>query len=78
MSSAPLRQLACAEVLPPRSLPRRRNHVADGAHAQRLVEVAIVGRQGFVEISVALGTMVSLHRTLVTIPCEALRIKKDS
>jgi CRP-like cAMP-binding protein len=43
-------------------------------HSDGLVEVAIVGRYGFVGISVALGTMISLHRTLVLIPGYALRI----
>src|SRR5688572_29100326 len=36
---------------------------ADGA-----VEVAIVGRFGFVGLSVILGTMIALHRTVVQIP----------
>jgi CRP-like cAMP-binding protein len=42
---------------------------ADGA-----VEVAVVGRFGFVGLSVILGTMVALHRTVVQIPGSALRI----
>ena len=42
---------------------------ADGA-----VEVAIVGRSGFVGLSVVLGTMIALHRTVVQIPGLALRI----
>jgi CRP-like cAMP-binding protein len=42
---------------------------ADGA-----VEVAMVGRFGFVGLSVILGTMVALHRTVVQIPGMALRI----
>lgn len=42
---------------------------ADGA-----VEVAMVGRFGLVGISVVLGTMVALHRTVVQIPGLALRI----
>src|SRR5262249_10369999 len=42
---------------------------ADGA-----VEVAMVGRYGLVGLSVILGTMVALHRTIVQIPGLALRI----
>jgi CRP-like cAMP-binding protein len=42
---------------------------ADGA-----VEVAMVGRFGLVGLSVVLGTMVALHRTVVQIPGLALRI----
>jgi CRP-like cAMP-binding protein len=42
---------------------------ADGA-----VEVAVVGRFGLVGLSVILGTMVALHRTVVQIPGFALRI----
>jgi CRP-like cAMP-binding protein len=42
---------------------------ADGA-----VEVAVVGRFGLVGLSVILGTMVALHRTVVQIPGLALRI----
>jgi len=42
---------------------------ADGA-----VEVAVVGRFGLVGLSVILGTMAALHRTVVQIPGTALRI----
>ena len=42
---------------------------ADGA-----VEVALVGRFGLVGLSVILGTMIALHRTVVQIPGLALRI----
>jgi CRP-like cAMP-binding protein len=42
---------------------------ADGA-----VEVAVVGRFGLVGLSVVLGTMIALHRTVVQIPGSALRI----
>ncbi len=42
---------------------------ADGA-----VEVAVVGRFGLVGLSVILGTMIALHRTVVQIPGLALRI----
>lgn len=42
---------------------------ADGA-----VEVAVVGRFGLVGLSVILGTMLALHRTVVQIPGSALRI----
>jgi CRP-like cAMP-binding protein len=38
------------------------------------VEVAMVGRHGFVGIAVLLGTMTALHRTVVQIPGQALRI----
>jgi CRP-like cAMP-binding protein len=38
------------------------------------VEVAMVGRYGLVGISVLLGTMTALHRTVVQIPGQALRI----
>lgn len=38
------------------------------------VEVAMVGRTGLVGISVVLGTMIALHRTVVQIPGQALRI----
>jgi CRP-like cAMP-binding protein len=38
------------------------------------VEVAMVGRYGFVGVSVLLGTMTALHRTVVQIPGQALRI----
>ena len=46
-------------------------------HSDGLVEVAIVGRYGFIGIGAALGTMVSLNRTLVLIPGMALRICVD-
>lgn len=46
-------------------------------HSDGLVEVAIVGRFGFIGISAALGTMLSLHRTMVLIPGTALRIEAD-
>jgi CRP-like cAMP-binding protein len=42
---------------------------ADGA-----VEVAMVGRTGLIGLSVVLGTMTALHRTIVQIPGLALRI----
>lgn len=42
---------------------------ADGS-----VEVAMVGRSGLVGLSVVLGTMMALHRTVVQIPGLALRI----
>lgn len=45
---------------------------ADGA-----VEVAMVGRSGLVGLSVILGTMIALHRTVVQIPGLALRISAD-
>lgn len=38
------------------------------------VEVAMVGKYGFVGVSVLLGTMTALHRTIVQIPGQALRI----
>lgn len=38
------------------------------------VEVAMVGRYGLVGVSVLLGTMTALHRTVVQIPGQALRI----
>jgi CRP-like cAMP-binding protein len=38
------------------------------------VEVAMVGRSGLIGLSVVLGTMVALHRTVVHIPGLALRI----
>jgi len=38
------------------------------------VEVAMVGKFGFVGVSVLLGTMTALHRTVVQIPGQALRI----
>ena len=38
------------------------------------VEVAMVGRFGFIGVSVLLGTMTALHRTVVQIPGQALRI----
>jgi CRP-like cAMP-binding protein len=38
------------------------------------VEVAMVGRYGFIGVSVLLGTMTALHRTVVQIPGQALRI----
>lgn len=38
------------------------------------VEVAMVGRTGLIGISVVLGTMIALHRTVVQIPGQALRI----
>lgn len=38
------------------------------------VEVAMVGRYGFVGVSVLLGTMTAMHRTVVQIPGQALRI----
>jgi len=38
------------------------------------VEVAMVGRSGLIGLSVVLGTMVALHRTVVHIPGFALRI----
>ena len=40
-----------------------------------LVEVAIVGNSGFVGIGFALGTMTSVHRTMVLMPGWALRIE---
>jgi CRP-like cAMP-binding protein len=42
--------------------------------ADGVVEVAMVGRFGFVGLAVVLGTMVALHRTVVQIPGLALRI----
>jgi len=39
------------------------------------VEVAMVGRFGFVGVSVLLGTMTALQRTVVQIPGQALRIQ---
>lgn len=41
------------------------------------VEVAIVGRYGFVGISVVLGATQALHRTVVQVPGEALRVPAD-
>lgn len=41
------------------------------------VEVAVVGRFGFVGISVVLGSMQALHRTVVLVPGTALRISAD-
>jgi CRP-like cAMP-binding protein len=38
------------------------------------VEVAMVGKFGFIGVSVLLGTMSALHRTIVQIPGQALRI----
>jgi CRP-like cAMP-binding protein len=38
------------------------------------VEVAMVGRYGLVGVSVLLGTMTALHRSVVQIPGQALRI----
>ena len=38
------------------------------------VEVAMVGKFGFIGVSVLLGTMTALHRTIVQIPGQALRI----
>jgi CRP-like cAMP-binding protein len=38
------------------------------------VEVAMVGKFGFIGVSVLLGTMTALHRTIVHIPGQALRI----
>jgi CRP-like cAMP-binding protein len=38
------------------------------------VEVAMVGRFGLVGVSVLLGTMTAMHRTVVQIPGQALRI----
>jgi CRP-like cAMP-binding protein len=38
------------------------------------VEVAMVGKFGFVGVCVLLGTMMALHRTVVQIPGQALRI----
>src|SRR5690349_643628 len=38
------------------------------------VEVAMVGHYGLIGLSVVLGTMVALHRTVVQIPGLALRI----
>jgi len=39
------------------------------------VEVAMVGKFGFIGVSVLLGTMSALHRTIVQIPGQALRIQ---
>ena len=39
------------------------------------VEVAMVGKFGFIGVSVLLGTMTALHRTIVQIPGQALRIQ---
>jgi CRP-like cAMP-binding protein len=39
------------------------------------VEVAMVGKYGFIGVSVLLGTMSALHRTIVQIPGQALRIQ---
>lgn len=41
------------------------------------VEVAVVGRFGFVGVSVVLGTVVALQRTVVHVPGLALRIGAD-
>lgn len=41
------------------------------------VEVAIVGRFGFVGISVVLGATRALHRTVVQVPGEALRVPAE-
>jgi CRP-like cAMP-binding protein len=53
-------------------LSRVARTVADGP-----VEVAIVGRFGFVGVAVVLGTMISANRTIVLIPGTALRISAE-